>query len=505
MNPLSRDKCGDEMATIAVETSNWIGLQETSIMSGDLRKQRAATGWTRKELALRSGLSESTIRNIEMGRHLPTGQTATAVALALSTFPFVSATDAGHREGRAAVEIPDAQLLRAFRGVGGYLASSLLLTEPACAAAFCAFRNRVDLKLERQVFSEATAAIARRFSRQTCDVWALGCADGQREIAFLEWMLAVGFRDVGLLLIEENQRLLNFAVEHTMKQLRAEPVSLRTGCVRLCDLPQFCPSGREKRQQLFCMFAPQFGLFDTEVVLLRQALAHARPRDLFLLGFDKAVGPVTQKDLIRAREPMLTDLATAEPLLLRLAEAAVRHALPTVEPSRVRAELDFAGCAVPSSYAIELRTEVRQKAGVSKQFSMWRSKRYEPRALDETLKEEGWSPVETWNNPSVSPRSGLHLYERIPRHDSCAGEGPDPGSFYGSRARSGLNDSLWKDTLSDSAKPCPSPHKSARPVTLCLFVDKVSCQAVARPLPSSRKAVVERFARLARLLLKTEP
>lgn len=162
---------------------------------GTLRKRRAEAGLSRAALALRCGVSESTIRNIETGRHLPTAQTLAAIAAIL---PY---SDAGHsRIGEPSRGILDGepvclvgmddgicthrQLLAALGGEGGYLPPSLLLSDPACAAAFCEYRNRtVDARRQSIVSREVAQAIRRCVGRSPLDVWAIACADGRKEVA----------------------------------------------------------------------------------------------------------------------------------------------------------------------------------------------------------------------------------------------------------------------------------------------------------------------------------
>ncbi|HNO69859.1 MAG TPA: helix-turn-helix transcriptional regulator, partial [Pseudomonadota bacterium] len=49
-----------------------------------LRRQRERAGLSRAELAHKCGLSESTIRNLETGRHVPCAQTLQAIATVLN-------------------------------------------------------------------------------------------------------------------------------------------------------------------------------------------------------------------------------------------------------------------------------------------------------------------------------------------------------------------------------------------------------------------------------------
>lgn len=477
---------------------------------GTLRKRRAEAGLSRAALALRCGVSESTIRNIETGRHLPTAQTLAAIAAIL---PY---SDAGHsRIGEPSRGILDGepvclvgmddgicthrQLLAALGGEGGYLPPSLLLSDPACALAFCEFRNRaVDARqTERIVLSEVARAIRCYVGRNPLDVWAIACADGRKEVALCEWLLAAGLGCLRLLLVERSLPLLTSAYRYASHRLGRER-EIRWGGLQadLTQLPLHRLS-QHLHRQLFCLIGSQIGLLDSEILMLRQALVHAQKNDLLLLGFDVSVGdPRSPADLIQ-REPLLQAVDAAHPLLRAFIERPFRLYLKDLHELRLGAALDITGCAVPSSYAVELRATVTTPARKPRRYSLWRSKRYQPQALQDSLYEEGWQLVRQWQDDAQTPATGLHLYQRVRVEEPCASDGP--GSFQPVAAWH--QRPLWSDDRAALCQDVLVQRQRRRFVTLCRTVSQLRCQPVPVRSPESARAVGKRLARLACLLL----
>lgn len=486
-----------------------VGKTATPALSAQqIRQHREKLGWTRAELAARSGLCASTIRNIEMGRHRPTSPTANAVSMALTAGS--KPTDPGFALVHNPIRpVPDQLALRrALSGVGGYLEPSLVLADPLCASVAMALRNRQDIEEQRLLFTDIAQILYRVSQGQPFDIWLLGCSDGKHEIALIECLLAAGFGDLRVLLIEESSCLLDLATQHAVTQLGNEKgVSLRSVQMGLSDLPLIC-FGRTTRRQLFCLLAPRFGLCDGEIGMLRQALTHARPSDLLLLGFERIPCRHTNtQDKLWAELEAIGNSGTNQPLLHRLAEQVFRRHEPTVQKMIVDAVLDQATCSVPASYAVTLRVKICAADGISKTFSLWRSKRYESQRLAETLFAEGYGLVKKWQDDKPSPPSALHLYARLAPEDGCARETPDSGGFYGSRHTLSqlmadevlLGPDIWLDGQGTVIHEITAAKKPKSRLTLCLAVETLRCQAVARP--SALRHQTDSEKSVARLLL----
>lgn len=490
-------------------------------LMGSLRRQRERAGLSRAELAHKCGLSESTIRNLETGRHVPCAQTLQAIATVLNPLgpanppigPSLAVTpQLGFAPARGPGVWPGSddmlhlyeRLRRALAGEGGYLPLPWLLSDPACATVFSDFRNRHDPLVQRGLWKDVAQVVRQLVGRRTLDVLALACADARDEISLLGWLMSDGLLRMRVLLMEQSSALLGAALRRAVMQLGdVRSIQLAGLQAALTELPQHAMwSGDHPR--LFTLLAPQLGLLDGEMLQLRQTLWLARPLDLLLLGFDVAAGPAQDRRYLQQRDPMLADARRAEPQLVRLAETLFRNHVQAPRDLRLSTAIDLASCAIPSSYAVELRAEVQGQSSRPRQFSVWRSKRYQPSALAQSMQQEGFRLLAEWQQHEQTPAMGLQLYQRTVSPVVCAAEARPP---WGSGNVLGIGESLPSpQTLAPSLDTfCTGVvlrRGRRRGVTLCRAIEQARCQ----PVPANRRglahSVGDRAAKLARLLLR---
>lgn len=469
-------------------------------------------------MAHKCGLSESTIRNLETGRHKPCAQTLQAIAAVL---PRPGRDDAPSEPSPSTMEPSvspwpslwlgaddalrmNACLRRALAGEGGFLPLPWLLSDPACATAFVHYRNRHDPLARRKLWRDVAQVVRQFVGGRAMDVLALGCADATDELSLLDWLLTDGLRRLRVLLVEQSAGLLGVALRQAISQLGdSQMLSIAGLQAALSELPQHRLWTGE-HPKLFTLLAPQFGLLDGEMWLLRQALWHARPRDLFLLGFDVAGVAASDRRLLLGHEPMLMDVRQAEPLLVRFIETVFRGHLGRHTDLQLSTSIDFASCAIPSSYAVELRAELVNPRSHPKRFSVWRSKRYEPRALAQSMQQQDWQLVAEWQEHHQTPAMGLQLYQRVAGPELCASEErPRWGSFQ--EPASHTADGPTRQDVDTRPPVCAdaiSVPGRRRGVTLCRAIEQGRCQAVLGRPRGAVHSVGDRVAKLARLLLQ---
>jgi transcriptional regulator with XRE-family HTH domain len=465
---------------------------------GTLRK---SLGLSRAELARRCGLSESTIRNLETGRHAPTKQTLAALATvfpwlqhdAAARGPLTGLLDGGPLcvLGQQDCLQSHQQLQSALLGEGGHLPLSLVLSDPACALAFGSFRNHHSLS--RRLWHDVARKVRTALGRQPLDVWAIACADGRKEVMLCEWLLACGLPGLRLLLMEQSVPLLTAAYQHALAKLGREP-DVRLGGLQadLLQVPRYRLSSRPRRQ-LFCLLGPLLGLPDGDLWSVQQALLTARCDDLLLLGFDAALS-LPGLPLGATSRERVTDM---QPLLRSLVERPFRLLLPDLQSLQLSTVLDVTSCSVPASYTVEVRASVTTKSRKPRRYSVWRSHHYHPQALTESLQQEGWALLQKWQSDEQQPATGLHLYQRVRVDDLCASDGV--GS-YQPQAR-WRSQPLWTDDDLVLCQPVAIRRIRRRSMTLCRAVEQVRCQPVQPRAQDSMHAVGKRVARLAYLLL----
>ncbi len=488
---------------------------------GELRARRETLGWTRLELANKCGLSESTIRNLETGRHSPTAQTLAAIATALVSSRRHAASDF-HRLAPASIvdEVPGRQdvycfgvddtlslrerLVAVLSGQGGYVQPSLVLSDPACALKFVQYRNRHDPIVWRTVWQDVGRVLRSHAGRRPLDVWALGCADAAAELSLLEWLLASGIEQLRVLLLEQSAPLLGAAMRKARALHREQPwihvAGLHAG---LMEIPQYRLWPNDRRQ-LFTLLWPQLDPLASETRQLRQALWHARPRDLFLLGFELASAMPQSRPSSLLQPPASCPARQPSPLLEQLIETLFRPHLKEDERLQLSSAIDLTSGVSGSSFAVELLAEIASARRPLRRFSAWRSSRYEPQALAHSLKQDGWQLLAEWQDGKQVPATGLHLYERAQGEESCASEARPS---FGSRYRVATVDRSTLDVTSPWTVSLPSPGERCPPggrrdVTLCRAIERARCHAVPRRPRSLTCSVGERIAKLAHLLLQ---
>ena len=186
-----------------------------------------------------------------------------------------------------------------------------------------------------------------------------------------------------------------------------------------------------------------------------------------------------------------------EPLLRAFVERPFRLHLSDLQKLTLSTTVDVTSCAVPASHAVELRASVTTTARSPRRYTVWRSKRYDPEALTDSLRQEGWALLQDWQDEQ-SPSTGLHLYQRVRVEDPCASEGP--GSY---QPQAGWRKQpLWTDSDVDLCQPVPIRRARRRLMTLCRAVDQVRCQPVPPRSVDAVHPVGKRVARLAYLLLQ---
>lgn len=121
-----------------------------------LRQRREAARLSRAVLAARAGLSESTLKNLESGRHVPSRTTLghlcavpelqldlSAVLLAAPPAPEPPLLNCWLAPGFEPLQMLR-ELVQQLSGSGGHIEQSLLYLDPMSAACWCAIADQED-------------------------------------------------------------------------------------------------------------------------------------------------------------------------------------------------------------------------------------------------------------------------------------------------------------------------------------------------------------------------
>ncbi len=400
-----------------------------------LRQRREAAHLSRATLAVRAGLSESTLKNLESGRHLPTRSTLYQLCAVpdlhldltslLRCDPF-SAPEGPPLNCWLAPGFEPIKMLRELvqqiNGSGGHIEQSNLYLDHMSAACWCAIADQEDYAMAQRSMpiDRAAAAISGFVGSAGIDVLGLGCGDAKHEVRLIQHLLEQGHpADLRLYLLDISQPLLSVAYKHAADSLSGR-CGVQVSAVQgnFHHLQRYShllyDAQRAHRRRVICLFGGTFANLENELLFIRHSLVGFTGGDLLLVNTSLIAAPVDCPQEIHRLDPRLSgrippgwqqryDEWLTGPLLRYGRDVA------DIEFSSV---LDTSWCPVPGSYAVEVRARVRSAAGRERSFSLFRFKRHEALRLLECMKELGWDPVDGWRYGDDPGARLLYLFRR---------------------------------------------------------------------------------------------
>ena len=384
-----------------------------------LKERRKAAHLSRKILAQRTGFSESTVKNLENGRHQPTQHTLKLL---------LSVTELGLRpddlfDAEAAAPsalvtmnsyLPPgidpmqtvADIRKRLQGEGGVLEQSSLYLDHAGAAAWYALAHLPAYAARRTLrhLGDIAAHVHQHLGSAGLDLIGLGCGDGHKEVRLVQEVLALPTPPlVRLFLLDLSQPLLAHAFR-TASQAFPPGASAFAIQGNFHQLPLYMnileKAGPSRR--LLCLFGGTFGNLDNEVRFLRHNLQGLEPGDFLLLHVSRCYAPCDHPDAVRRQDPHLNDSTPKDVLGLQrqwLTGPIERYGRQVGDPLpdlELEARFDSTSCVVPGSYAIEMGVLVKEPGRVPRRFVVTYVKRYEPLGLSTCLNELGWKTLATY-------------------------------------------------------------------------------------------------------------
>lgn len=393
-----------------------------------LRRRREAASLTRAQLAVLADVADSTIRNIETGRHAPTRSVVLRLqgvsALRLPGLLAQPSSSVGPVPASSVLQghcwlSPDCnaieqsrELSRILRGKGGRLEPALLFLDPASAAAWCAFSSTGEQLQERASMPIAAAAhaISQHMSGASMDVLGLGAGEAHGEIALSQALCTSDIASLRLILLDSSPPLLTIGFQNACRALAVQP---RVSCFSvqgdMRNLPSYAPLQTATRRRLACLLGDTFSTLDNEATLARHGLGSLCGGDLLLL--DVPITLPEPRDEPHLRPEAFTQ-PEATPLVEFLTGPLHRHSTE-VRSVELSAVLDSSACTVPGSYAVEYQATVCTANRQPRRFSLYHVKRYDPGRLIGCLTLMGWELVERWPfGNEHRPRALLLLHKR---------------------------------------------------------------------------------------------
>lgn len=384
-----------------------------------LRQRRESAGLSRRRLAELAGLSEATIKLVELCKTRPSRRTLLQLLLLPGLGLLSSDLPLPRRElpkelfssqntPANCYLAPDHEPIRyleelehTLRGAGGQLEQSCLYLSPQSALLYQRYLRSSPREQRRRTQLPLDEIVSGLPSLQTTSgltVIVLGSGDGQLEARLVHKLLSLCSQPVSLWLVDLSCALLATAFRNVGSML-GQTIQHRLGVLAdFLHLPRYTElfsSALDRGQQRLYVLLGTLGHLDHELGFLRDVLGHvARGGDLLLLDAEL----LTTSEVGRAQ--------TGSPS--QAEEAALRNWLceplsqATPRPHHITLEETIdAGGLVPGSIARNLIATIESRGQLPRQFSVLRQRRYQLASLHALMEQSGFVPRGTalWHDP----------------------------------------------------------------------------------------------------------
>lgn len=375
-----------------------------------VRRQRERAGWSIPDLALRSGLSENTIRNIEGGRTTPAQESMARLLgvpeLQLGVADHVLPPDAAERPNIWFAKRYDPtgmtrDLRAVVNGPGGTLEQSYLYLDNQSAADYLAVCEAYGA-LRGHQFAELQR-LGERVAREggPVDVIAIGSGDGRAEVCLTQ-AIAAGRQCCKVYLLDISHSLLAHAHEHATAVLQPQGVEVEVvhGNFHEMQKHAMLHAGPGKPRRLYTLLGATLANLADELRFFRDMHSCAAAGDLLLLDYQVAHDPPEEDPTLKAGAiPKIFFDWHSGPLLRNNPLVRTVKMSPQLGPGRM------AGSYIIASVAAATLAD-----GTVRSFRVMNSARYTPAVLAKVLSGAGW---ETIHSTSYDARTAAMLLRRV--------------------------------------------------------------------------------------------
>ncbi len=404
-----------------------VPLREMQAFGRLVRERREAAGLSRSMVAQRAKLSDATIKFIETAKTIPSRTTlfrllrVSELGLSWADVPaarqpqdFVALRLPAPSDPPKGIEVVDpalnfyvppsydavrmiGELARLLNGAGGHVEQTNAYLDHHSAAAYLAMCRQWPILAAPRPLDIAARKVCQASGDAPLTVIALGAGDGTTEVQFVRHLVACSSRpDIELCLMDISQPLLTVAYKHAADTL-TDHAGVHVWCLQgnFHHLPtypqlQYKPS-TSRRRRVYCAFGGTLANIDHEPRFFRDSLSSVcGPGDFLVMDVQLARGNVEDLASIHENDPAL--LTPFPKLYSDWLSGPIYRCCPDVASVDFSMRLDTQ-CPVPGSYAVEAVATVRSNQRSTRQFSMFRFKRYELARLSECMKRLGWEPL----------------------------------------------------------------------------------------------------------------
>lgn len=379
---------------------------------------RRARELSQTRLAKMTGLSRSTIKNLEEGRTQPSRDSLARLTEVLQMLGS---------EASSAVEPPhpgcwsshydpvsmSREIAQRLNGIGGVMEQTAAYLDNQSAADWLDYAGAASYESKyRAVFPlDALAdAVLQHWVTTSFDVVGLGVGDGRGETAVVR---ALSSRAAGLgirfYMLDISHPLLVVAYNHATTELASTPVFPIHG--NFLALRNVVALGvRQDRPRLWTMLGFTFGNLDHEPRFLFDLGAVASPGDLLLLDVSIGWGSPDDEKAVRAADPALN--SPVPPLCEKWLLGPIRRHCPNI--AKLALEVDFSSiCPVPGTYQLTFVASAVLASGFRARHQLFLLRRYRLAELTATLASLGWRAIAQHTYGTARPhRAGVLLLEK---------------------------------------------------------------------------------------------
>lgn len=371
-----------------------------------LRQRRDASGLTQADLVRLTGLSISTVKGLEAGRQVPSRTTL----LQLLSVRELGLRTEELQTGRSAQPwqpncyLPPRydpvqlamDMLVVVNGPGGHLDQSHLYLDSQSAADWLAIcESEMYVGIRSALFAElehCARFIAADVGNCAITVNAIGPGDGKSEVCFTQHLVQhLRHAEIKLHLLDISHNLLSRACEHAVKVVgaRVPIVAIHGSFHELTRFPMLVE--HDNSRLVFTLLGSTLANLADEVRFFRDLHMGTAPGDFAVIDFQLTATSDRSPKAIREAEPILVAGAPSQTMATWM-QGPLQRYNRTARSIKVRTGLTTA-CLVPGSYQIDCIADCELEGGATRQFQVWRAKRYDVDLFSETLASLGWQTV----------------------------------------------------------------------------------------------------------------
>lgn len=373
-----------------------------------LQQRRKAARLSREYLAVRAGLSPSTIKNIERTKQSPSRTTLLrllAVAeLGLQVRDIADDVTADPQWQPNAWFAPryDAaklfgEMVEMLGGPGGTLEQTYLYLDPQSAADWLAICNSERFTSSWRSacpLDQIAAKIVRQVGKIGLDVVGLGVGDGKNETRLTQAIAELRPQPpaLNLKLLDISHTLVSSASKYATETLAPHHVPVFALHANFHDLARYpvlqCTPQSAHLRRVYTLLGYTMANLDNEVRWFEDLTSCTASGDLAVLDFQLGYGSPDDPEQLARRDPRLhSDMPAGYENWLG---GPIRRHCPGAGAITFETRLQTQ-CLIPGAYEVQAVARVRLSDGGERRFTVFRSRRYNVERLAQCLEGLGWN------------------------------------------------------------------------------------------------------------------